>query len=63
MLARYRILKCTDEQLAALDRADIIGMRKGRYANEVLTLSAEKYPDYTADVPTIEEIMVYYVKQ
>lgn len=63
MLAKYRILKCTDEQLAALDRADIIGMRKGRYSNEVLTLSAEKYPDYTADVPTVEEIMVYYVKQ
>lgn len=63
MLAKYRILKCTDEQLAALDRADVIGMRKGRYSNEVLTLSAEKYPDYTADVPTVEEIMVYYVKQ
>lgn len=63
MLAKYRILKCTDEQLAAMDRADIIGMRKGRFSNEVLTLAAEKYPDYTADVPTIEEIMVYYVKQ
>lgn len=63
MLEKYRILKCTDEQLSAMDRADIIGMRKGRFSNEVLTLSAEKYPDYTADVPTIEEIMVYYVKQ
>lgn len=63
MLEKYRILKCTDEQLSAMDRADVIGMRKGRYSNEVLTLSAEKYPDYTADVPTIEEIMVYYVKQ
>ncbi len=63
MLEKYRILKCTDEQLSAMDRADVIGMRKGRYSNEVLTLSAEKYPDYAADVPTIEEIMVYYVKQ
>lgn len=63
MLEKYRILKCTDEQLSAMDRADVIGMRRGRFSNEVLTLSAEKYPDYTADVPTIEEIMVYYVKQ
>lgn len=63
MLEKYRILKCTDEQLSAMDRADVIGMRKGRFSNEVLTLSAGKYPDYTADVPTIEEIMVYYVKQ
>lgn len=63
MLEKYRILKCTDEQLTAMDRADIIGMRKGRFSNEVLTLAAEKYPDFAADVPTIEEIMVYYVKQ
>lgn len=62
MLAKYRILKCTEEQLAAIDKADVIGMRKGRYASEVLTLAAGKYPGVAADVPTIEEIMVYYIK-
>lgn len=63
MLERHRILKCTDEELARIDKADIIGMRKGRFTNEVLTAAADKYPDIAADAPSIEEIMVYYVKE
>lgn len=63
MLEKHRILKCTDEELECIDKADIIGMRKGRYSNEVLTKAADKYPDITADTPSIEEIMVYYVKE
>ncbi len=63
MLEKHRILKCTDEQLAGIDKSDIIGVRKGRFQNEVLTVNAAKYPDITADVPTIEEIMVFYVKE
>lgn len=62
MMERHRILKCTDEQLSAIDKADIIGVRKGRFQNEVLTTNAKKYPDIPADAPTIEEIMVFYVK-
>lgn len=63
MLDKYRILKCTDEQLSFIDKEDIIGMRKGRFGNEVLTDKAEKYADIPADMPTIDEIMVYYVKE
>lgn len=63
MLEKHRILKCTDEQLAQIDKSDIIGLRKGRFQNEVLTANAEKYPDIPADAPTIEEIMVFYVKE
>lgn len=63
MLEKHRILKCTDEQLAMIDKSDIIGMRKGRYQNEVLTTNAGKYPDIPADAPTIDEIMVFYVKE
>lgn len=63
MLEKHRILKCTEEQLARIDKADIIGLRKGRFQNEVLTTNAEKYPDIPADAPSIEEIMVFYVKE
>ncbi len=63
MLEKHRILKCTEEQLAKIDKSDIIGLRKGRFQNEVLTTKAEKYPDIPADAPTIEEIMVFYVKE
>ncbi len=63
MLEKYRIMKCTDEDLQQIDKNDIIGMRKGRFCNEVLTMNADKYPGMVADAPTIEEIMVYYVKE
>lgn len=63
MLEKYRILKCTDEDIEKMDNNDIIGMRKGRFCSEVLTDKAEKYPDIVSDKPTIEEIMVYYVKE
>ncbi len=63
MLERYRILKCSAEDIEKMDKNDIIGMRNGRFTNEVLTLNAHKYPHLTADAPSIEEIMVYYVKE
>lgn len=63
MLEKYRIMKCAEEDLQQVDKADIIGMRKGRFCNEVLTMNADKYPGMVADAPTIEEIMVYYVKE
>lgn len=63
LMEQHRILKCSDEELAQIDKNDIIGMRKGRFSNEVLTKSAEKYPDIAKDAPGIDEIMVYYVKE
>ena len=63
MHEKYRILKCTEEQLSLIDPEDIIGKRKTRFTCEVLTTAAEKYPDIVADIPTIDEIMVYYVKE
>ncbi len=63
MRDKYRIIKCGEEQLALIDKEDIIGMRKNRFNCEVLTTAAEKYPDLTADIPTIDDIMVFYVKE
>ncbi|MBP1544313.1 MAG: ABC transporter ATP-binding protein [Oscillospiraceae bacterium] len=63
MREKYRILKCTEEDVQRMDKADIIGMKKTRFTVEVLTAAADKYPDIVADVPSIEDIMVYYVKE
>ena len=63
MLEKYRILKCTEQQLAVIDKSDIIGLHRGKFTNEVLTMAAGKYPDITADTASIEDIMVYYVKE
>lgn len=60
---KYRILKCDEAQLALIDKEDIIGMRKSRFCCEVLTTAADKYPDLACDIPSIDDIMVYYVKE
>lgn len=63
MRDKYRIIKCGEEQLSLIDKEDIIGMRKNRFNCEVLTTAAEKYPDLAFDIPTIDDIMVFYVKE
>ncbi len=63
MRDKYRILKCDEQQLALIDKEDIVGIRKTRFTCEVLTTAAEKYPDIVADVPSIDDIMVFYVKE
>ncbi len=62
LMDQHRILKCTNEQLSLIDPADIIGKRNGRFTNEVLTQNFTKYPDIAQDTPSIDELMVYYVK-
>lgn len=63
MLDKYRVLKCGEEQLRLIDKEDIIGIRDGRFSCEVLIDKADKYTDIPSDVPTIDEIMVYYVSK
>ncbi len=63
MHEKYRILKCTDEQLSIIDKEDIIGLRKTRFTCEVLTTAAYKYPDIVAESPSIDDIMVFFVKE
>lgn len=60
---KYRILKCDEQQLSLIDKEDIVGIRKTRFTCEVLTTAAEKYPDIVADIPSIDDIMVFYVKE
>ncbi len=59
---KHRILKCTDEQLSQIDPSDIIGKRDGKFSHEILTAAYEKYPNIAQDIPDIDELMVYYVK-
>ncbi len=63
MHEKYSVLKCTEEQLALIDKEDIIGMRKTRFTCEVLTAAADKYPDIVSESPTIDDIMVFFVKE
>lgn len=62
----YGILKCSVEDLKNVDARDIVGYRENRFGCEALILNRQeapvKYKDITVDPASLDEIMLYYVK-
>ena len=66
LLENYGIIKCSKEDFDKLDKADYIKYKKEKYQYEVLTDDKykikQKYNIATIDKPSIEEIMLLYIK-
>lgn len=66
MLDNYGIIKCNENEFFKIDKDDFIKYRKQKYQYEVLTDNKKnvmkKYNITTIDKPTIEEIMLFYIK-
>lgn len=66
MLDNYGIIKCNENEFLKIDKDDFIKYRKQKYQYEVLTDNKKnvmkKYNITTIDKPTIEEIMLFYIK-
>ena len=66
LLENYGIIKCSKEDFSKIDKQDYIRVKKGKYQYEVLTDNKEniikKYDITTIDKPSIEDIMLLYVK-
>ena len=66
LLENYGIIKCSKEEFLNLDKQDYIRFKKEKYQYEVLTDNKEniirKYNITTIDKPSIEDIMLLYVK-
>lgn len=62
LLDEYCILKGSPDQLAQIDRADILGLRRRTYSFEALckdhAAMRKKYPDLVCDRTDIEQILV-----
>ena len=60
------ILKCAKEALSAVDPADLVRVRNGRFGSEALVRNrariARKYRDMVVDPASIEEIMLFYAR-
>lgn len=59
---KYTIIKCTQEEYKTIDTGAIIGTRKNAFGVECLALRDKVSAKFTTDNPTIEDIMLYYVK-
>ena len=66
LLENYGIIKCSKEDFIRLDEKDYIAYQKGKYQYEVLTDDKSKirskYNITTIDKPSIEDIMLFYIK-
>ena len=66
LLENYGIIKCSKEDFSKIDEQDYIRFKQEKYQYEVLTDNKEniikKYDITTIDKPSIEDIMLFYVK-
>ena len=66
LLENYGIIKCSKEDFSKIDEQDYIRFKQEKYQYEVLTDNKEniikKYDITTIDKPSIEDIMLLYLK-
>ena len=66
LLENYGIIKCSKEDFEKLNEKDYIKYKKEKYQYEVLTSDKDsikrKYNITTIDKPSIEDIMLFYIK-
>ena len=67
LLENYGIIKCSKEDFTRLNKKDYITYKKGKYQYEVLTSNKNnirnRYNITTIDKPSIEDIMLFYIKR
>ena len=63
LLETYGILKCSKADFQAVDEAAVVACREGAFGVEALVKRAGVNPAFTIDDASIEDIMVYFVKE
>ena len=63
LLDRYRLVKCSEDDLQAIDSAFVAGKRRSAFGTEALVLKEAVPGGLVTDRPTIEDIMLYCVKE
>ena len=67
LLETHGLMKCKKNDLASIDKSDIIAIRPSAFCTEVLVADREacerKYPKVAMEQTNLEEIMVFYVKR
>ena len=67
LLETHGLMKCKKNDLASIDKSDIIAIRPSAFCTEVLVADREacerKYPKVAMEQTNLEEIMVFYVNR
>ncbi len=60
---KYVVVKCTRQELDTLDRSAIVGVRQNSFGTEALVLRGRIPAGLVCDPASIEDIMLYHVKE
>lgn len=60
---KFGILKCSENEFLNIDKSIIKGCRKNNFGVEALVYKDKIKKDYTIDNASIEDIMLYYIKE
>jgi ABC-2 type transport system ATP-binding protein len=63
LLEKYVLIKCPESVYEAMDKAAVIGARKNKFGVEALALRNRVGSNLTKDTASIEDIMLYFVKE
>lgn len=63
LLEKYVIVKCPESAYEAMDKSAVVGVRRNRFGVEALALRSGVGPNLTKDPASIEDIMLYFVKE
>ena len=67
ILEKHGLLKCKKEELAEINKEDIVSVRQSAFCTEVLVSDKgkcrEKYSKMVLEQPSLEEIMIFYVNR
>ncbi len=63
LLSKYALIKCSEAEYEFVDKSAIIGARKSSFVVEALALKSKIRADIKTDITTIEDIMLYFVKE
>lgn len=63
LLEKYGILKCSEEEFKMIDNSMVKGIRKNKFGIEALVLKNKIKGNYLIDKASIEDIMIFYIKE
>ncbi|MEG1049051.1 MAG: ABC transporter ATP-binding protein, partial [Oscillospiraceae bacterium] len=63
IMEKYAILRCKNDDFAQLDRDCVIGYRQNSFATDALVLRERMGDNFILDKASIEDIMLYYIKE
>ncbi len=62
LLEKYGVIRCTKEELAALDKSAVVGVRRHQFGVEALVEKKKISGVYTIDKASIEDIMLFIAR-